>query len=76
MSQKRKSPLQIVRSLMESLETEPKTVKQLSTEIGSNWETALNYLELVEWVQRCPKVSRVRITKQIESWRREWGRLP
>lgn len=67
---------EIFRGLMEAMETNPKTVLELSKIIRSNWETTLKYLELIAWIQECPKVSRVQITAQIASWRREWGRIP
>jgi len=72
----RKSMEEIGRAIMECLANEPKTIKQLSEEVGSNWRTTLKYLEFIEWIQKCPKISRIRITEQIESWRREWGRIP
>ena len=73
---KRKSAREIVESIMETLESDPQTIDMIAKQIKSSWTTAWSYLELIEWIQQCPKVSRVRAGKRIELWRREWGRLP
>jgi len=73
---KRKSPRDIVKSIMEALESEPKTIEAIAKEMGSSWYTAWSYLQLIEWIQQCPKVSQVKAGKRIVLYRREWGRLP
>ncbi|MDH5792706.1 MAG: hypothetical protein OEZ44_11035 [Candidatus Bathyarchaeota archaeon] len=72
----RKSPDEIVRLLMEALESEPKTIDALANEIRSSWATVWKYLELIDWIQSCPRVGRIPAGKRMELWRREWGKLP
>ena len=72
----RKSPAEIIRALMEALGQDAKTTDQLSVEVGSSWETVWKYLNIIIYVQSCPKVIHERIGKRIEVWKREWGRLP
>ena len=72
----RKSSEDICYALMEAINSEPKTIDQLAKEIGSSWGTVWKYLELMDWIQRCPKLVRVKAGKRIEMWRREWGKLP
>lgn len=72
----RKSPEEIIRALMGALESEPKTIDALANEIGSSWATVWKYLELIDWIQSCPRVGRMQAGKRIELWRREWGKLP
>jgi hypothetical protein len=72
----RKSPDEIVRLLMEALESEPKTIDTLANEIGSSWATVWKYMELIDWIQSCPRVGRIKAGKRMELWRREWGKLP
>ena len=76
MSTKRKSPEEIIHALMENLDGNYKTVQDISIKIGSGWETTWRYLELIYWIQQCPKVQKEQITKNIETWRREWGKIP
>ena len=72
----RKSPDEIVRALMQALGSDPKTIDTLASEIGSSWGTVWKYLELIDWIQSCPRVGRIPAGKRIELWRREWGKLP
>ena len=72
----RKSPEEIIQALMEALGQNQKTTDQLSVEIGSSWETVWKYLKLIIYVQSCPKVINEKVGKRIETWKREWGRLP
>jgi len=73
---KRKSPDEIIHALMDTLDGNYKTVQDVSKAIGSGWETTWKYLELIHWVQQCPKVQKEKITESIEAWRREWGKIP
>jgi len=76
-SSERKSPSEIVRAIMRELSPdEPKTVQEIAKAIGSGWETTWRYLNLIEWIQKCPKVVRIRLGKRLEVWRREWGKIP
>ena len=75
-SKVRKSPVEIVHALMEALNSDQKPVDRLAKEIGSSWNTTYTYLELIAYIQKCPKVIRDQPTKQVETWKREWGRLP
>jgi hypothetical protein len=61
---------------MEVLSTEQKTTQQVADMIGSSWETAFNYLNIILYVQSCPNVVMSRVGKRIHTWKREWGRLP
>jgi len=72
----RKSPDEIIKALMENLGQTHKTTDQMAKDIGSSWETAWKYLNLILWVQSCPKVINEKIGKRIDTWKREWGRLP
>jgi hypothetical protein len=77
MSNLRKSPRKIVRAIMETLSSnDQKTVEAIAQDIDSGWKTTLSYLELIEWVQSCPRVVRIKVTKNIDVWKREYGRLP
>lgn len=73
---KRKSPKDIVESIMEALRSEPQTIQSVAKSIESSWVTAWKYLSLIHYIQSCPKVDRMKVGKRIELWRREWGRLP
>ena len=73
---KRKSPREIVESIMEALESDPQTIDTIAQKIESSWTTAWSYLELIDWIQQCPKISKVKAGKRLTLYRREWGRLP
>ena len=72
----RKSPTDIVKLIIEALSSEQKTTQQVADMVGSSWETAFNYLNIITYVQSCPKVVMDRVGKRIHTWKREWGRLP
>lgn len=72
----RKNPTEIVKSLMEVLESEPLNVHELSKKAGISWATASKYLEMMEWLQGCPKIRSGSGGKRIKTYRREWGKLP
>lgn len=76
MAETRKNPKEIMRAIIETLNTNPQTVKSIASSIGSNWKTVWSYLELFYWVQQCPKIHRVKVTESIEAWKREWGKIP
>lgn len=71
----RKSPEEVIKSIIHQLNRNPKFTDQIAKEIGSSWATAQKYLRLIVWIQSCPKISRIPIGKK-ETWRREWGRIP
>ena len=71
----RKSPEDIVRALMNALNSDPKFTEKLADDINSGWETAWKYLNLIEWIQSCPKLISQNIGRKW-TWKREWGRLP
>lgn len=73
---RRKSPTEIVKLIMETLSDEQKTTQQIANMVGSSWETVYNYLNIITYVQNCPKVVMSRVGKRIHTWKREWGRLP
>ncbi len=66
----------ITSSLMESLESEPLNINELSKKAGVSWMIARKYLGLIEWIQNCPKIRSGSGGKRIKTWRREWGNLP
>lgn len=72
----RKSPEEVIKSIFYQLNRNPKFTDQIAKEIGSSWATAQKYLELVHWIQQCPKIVREQPGKRIETWKREWGRIP
>ena len=72
----RKNPEEIVKAIMNALNTDSKTIEKISKEIGSSWQTVWFYLEFIDWIQKCPKIHRNKITERIEAWRRDWGKLP
>jgi len=71
----RKSPEEIIHLLMENLSSQQKTTDQVAKAINSSWGTTWGYLNLIVWVQSCPKVIKDRLGKS-DTWKREWGRIP
>lgn len=71
----RKSPEEIIHLLLETLSSQQKTTDQVAKSINSSWETTWSYLNLIIWIQSCPKVIKDKIGKS-DTWKREWGKIP
>ena len=72
----RKKPEEIVRSIIESLETESLNTHGIASKAGISWATAWKYLRMIQWIQACPKVRSESGGKRIDIWRIERGKLP
>lgn len=47
------------------------TVNELAQKLGSNWNTVVDYLQLIQYIQDQPRVVSVRIGTRRYGWRRE-----
>jgi len=70
---KRKNTEEIVKRIMQALNSNFKTVDAISKEIECVWRTTYDYLNLIFYIQSCPKIIKMKAGKRIYFMGTSWG---